>query len=554
MTTRVQSAERQAGFQRLLLLVALLVALLSLLPPLPVAAQSLPAFPGAEGHGAITPGGRGGVVLIVTNLNDGGPGSLRAALEAKGPRIVVFGVGGTIRQKRMITVREPFLTIAGQTAPGDGITIRGPGLAIQTHDVIVRGLRVRVGDDPGLSYGEADGLRVDGGQRVIIDHCSFSWAIDENLSTSTYSGPTSDVTFQWNIVSEALYRSKHPKGPHSMGMLISEHSQRITVHHNLIANNNQRNPLIKGDVDLEFVNNVVYGWGQIPTEVLGGEARPTRANFIGNTYQASPGTTSNERFIRVRAPAELFFRDNTGVANGGTPRATASSLAPQPAAAAYEAVLANAGVTYPRRDAVDTRVVADIRANHGRLIDTPAQVGGWPVLASGEAPADGDRDGMPDEWERAQGLDPAQPSDSSRVLASGYTAIEAYINGLFGQPSPSSPEPPTPTTPLPTPPSELIVENIRGITHGSTVRGVLFIEAVVRGTDIQEVVFELDGPVQERRVQRKPPYAWMGDSKGVLAPWDTRTVPNGTYTLTATATDAAGHQHYRREQFTVANP
>lgn len=553
ITTVFRSAVRQGRIMRLPLLVVLLAVLVFASSPLPAAAQALPAFPGAIGHGTTTPGGRGGAVLVVSNLNDGGPGSLRAALEAKGPRIVVFRVGGTIRQTRMITIREPFLTIAGQTAPGDGIAIRGPGLAIQTHDVIVRGLRIRVGDDPGLSYGEADGLRVDNGQRVVIDHCSFSWGVDENLSTSTYSGPTSDVTFQWNIVSEALYRSRHPEGPHSMGMFISERSTRISVHHNLLAHNNQRNPLVKGGVDLEFVNNVVYGWGQLPSEVLGGEARPTRANFIGNTYQASPATASPERFIRVRAAADLFFDDNAGVADGGIQRATASGLAPQPAATAYEAVLQAAGVTHPRRDTVDTRVVGDVRANQGRLIDSPAQVGGWPLLAKGEAPPDGDRDGMPDAWERAQGLNPAQRSDSTKILASGYTAIEEYINGLFGQQATPALPLPTPTTGPSTPPSELVVENLRGISNGGTVRGVVFIDALVRGTNIEQVVFELDGPVQERRTQRKAPYGWMGDSKGVLAPWDTRSLPNGSYSLTATATDAAGQQHRRREQFTIAN-
>lgn len=428
--------------QRLaVLLFALLVLAVPFVRPAS-AAPTLPAFPGAEGHGALTVGGRGGAVLEVTNLNAAGPGSLRAAVEAKGPRTIVFRVGGTIRQTDILNIREPFVTIAGQTAPGGGITIRGPGLAVMTHDVIVRGLRIRVGDDPGVSYRQGDGLRVDGGWNVIVDHCSLSWADDENLSTSTYSGDTYNVTFQWNIVSEGLWHGKHPEGPHSMGLLISEHSQRISVHHNLLAHNNQRNPQIKGDTDVEFVNNVVYDWGQIATEFVDSEKYgPASANIIGNYYKPGPGTVSAPP-VKVRTGITPYLAGNIGVADSGAPLAEASTLSAESAQSAYEAVLAQAGALAPQRDAIDARVVEEVRQTRGRIIDSPLEVGGYLDVASGDAPADGDHDGMPDSWETAQGLNPANGADRNSLASSGYTMLEEYLNSLIVMPTSAAVERP----------------------------------------------------------------------------------------------------------------
>jgi pectate lyase len=413
-------------------LLALLVLLLtSLSPTSPATAAELPAFPGAEGHGAHTPGGRGGVVIAVTSLAASGPGSLRAAVEAQGPRIVVFRIGGTIRQTRILEIRDPYITIAGQTAPGDGITIRGPGIAVMTHDVIIRGLRIRVGAEPGVSYGSADGLRVDGGSNVIVDHCSFSWGVDENLSTSTYSGPTHNVTFQWNIVSEALYHSAHPEGAHSMGLLISEGSAQISVHHNLLADNNQRNPLVKGDADVEFVNNVVYNWRELASEFVDPEGYgPSVANLIGNVYKAGP-STSGERPVRVRSTALVYLKGNSGVADAGVIAATPGGLSIEGAGAAYEAVLADAGGTAPRRDLIDARVVGEVRDGRGRIIDSPSEVGGWLTMAAGSPPADGDGDGMPDSWEQERELNPHDAADRNSVLPGGYTAVETYVNSLI---------------------------------------------------------------------------------------------------------------------------
>lgn len=418
----------------LLLVVTLLFTLF--LPVQRAAAAPLPAFPGAQGHGAQTIGGRGGAILLVTNLNDGGPGSLRAALEANGPRIVVFRVGGTIRQREMIVIREPFVTLAGQSAPGDGITIRGPGIAVMTHDVIIRGLRIRVGDDDGIDHGNADGLRVDAGSNVIVDHSSFSWSGDENLSTSTWSGPTSNVTFQWNIVSEGLFRGKHPAGEHSMGMLIYQNSRRISIHHNLFAHNNQRNPLVKGGADVEIVNNLIYDWGVLGShfadpEGIGG----TRANVIGNTYKAGPSTVKLLG-LRLEDWVQVYSAGNDGAADLGVPVATQSGIAATPADLAAAAVLAEAGAL-PRRDAIDARIVDEVRQGRGRLIDSPADVGGWLDVQGQPAPADQDNDGMPDAWETARGLNPRDAKDRNAVAASGYTMVEEYLNGLITTGAPS---------------------------------------------------------------------------------------------------------------------
>ena len=207
--------------------------------------QELRAFPGAAGFGANALGGRGGRALMVTNLNDSGPGSLRAAIEAEGPRTVIFRVAGTIELKTRIDIANPYITIAGQTAPGGGITLkidpnytRSP-LRILTHDVILRYIRSR----PGPSTAESDildALTIPSGHDIIVDHCSFSWATDEVVNTWN---DVHDITIQWSIISEGLNDSTHPKGPHSKGMLIgSEGAERISVHHNLFAHNRKRNP------------------------------------------------------------------------------------------------------------------------------------------------------------------------------------------------------------------------------------------------------------------------------------------------------------------------
>jgi len=434
--------------------------------------RSLPAFPGAQGFGARTRGGRGGRVIEVTNLDDAGPGSLRAAIEADGPRTIVFRVGGMIVLGSHLRIKNPWVTIAGQTAPGDGICIRKWPLLVQTSEVIIRGLRHRLGDDPdGPKQDQGNGICVIGSltnhvRNVILDHCSVSWAWDENLD-AYYA--VSDVTFQWCIISEALHRSRHPKGPHSMGMLLGGHdghSTRMTVHHCLFAHNNGRNPLVSTSrCATEIINNVIYNWGMESTcfEKNGNAGDPWTgpdfkrgphlANVIGNFYK--PGPDSRRKGIIVEKAvlpeSTIYLKGNIGPGRtedqgdewdvvksyaGTNPHSSIPAFEPsgvtvQPVTRAYELVLARAGAAVPHRDAVDERVIQSVRDGTGRIIDSLEQVGGHPVYRGGEAPPDTDHDGMLDDWEKSRGLDPNDPEDRNLLAPSGYTWVEEYINSLL---------------------------------------------------------------------------------------------------------------------------
>ncbi len=453
--------------------VPVIVAILGLA----TAAWSLPAFPGAEGFGSDTPGGRGGRVIEVTNLNADGPGSFREAANAEGPRIIVFRVGGTIPIYGGLSIREPFVTIAGQTAPGDGICLRGGSLVVSTHDVVIRHLRVRVGDGPeGGNPENRDCIDVSGdGERVynvVIDHCSFSWGLDENVAT--WYGPR-DVTIQWCITSESLLDSLHPKGPHGMGMILGSRDNTITIHHCLFAHNNDRNALIgdtggnEGPSIFDFRNNVIYDHGPWScTNVRG----TTHINYVGNYIKLGPeGLQDSPRGVRFDTSLEqLFFvRDNiwTGRSEGDVdPRLVLGSVlgperTPPPdhfvsakpiaappvttesAADAYESVLQYVGATFPRRDVVDARIVQEVRTGTGRIIDTQQDVGGWPEYRSAEPEADGDHDGMPDMWEQWHGFATNDPSDGPKDLdGDGYTNVEECLND-------TDPRKKTPVEPLP---------------------------------------------------------------------------------------------------------
>lgn len=381
--------------------------------------SSVPAFPGAHGYGALTPGWRGGRVIAVTSLEAEGPGTLRAALSVKGLRIIIFRVGGTIELKDEIIITEPFVTVAGQTAPGDGICIRGAGIIVSTHDVVIRHLRVRVGDHPeGPEMEDRDALFVSGTPGevyiVVIDHCSVSWAVDETMGT--WSGG-SDVTFQWWLVSESLFDSFHPEGPHGMGVLFgSSGNQRFTMHHCLIAHHHRRHPRInysgdRGIGKLDFRNNVIYNFGNTFGIFLG----KTHANYIGNTV--IKGINSESRDHLNGNAEKMYFADNvlTWRSRGLEPTEgmgvideplDAPPVTTHTAGHAYDLVLRYAGATLPVRDVVDDRVVRETWEREGRLIDSQRDVGGWPGYAGGEAPVDGDGDGMPDSWEREHGFNP----------------------------------------------------------------------------------------------------------------------------------------------------
>ncbi len=428
-------------------------------------APQLPAFPGAQGFGSHTPGGRGGRVIEVTNLNPTGPGSLREACAAKGPRIVVFRVGGTILLNGGLSVKEPFITIAGQTAPGDGICLRGGTLGVHTHDVVIRYLRVRVGDSPeGPDPENRDCIDISGEAdkvyNVVIGHCLFSWSTDENVAT--WYSPR-DITIQWCITSESLNDSLHPKGPHGMGMILGSRDNTITIHHNLFAHNNGRNPLIgdtggnKGPSIFDFRNNVIYNHGPwVCTNVRG----TSHVNYVGNVIKVGPnGQKDRPRGVRFDVnSAQLFFiQDNIWLgqteadAVGGTPpdrmRSPESIPAPpvatEAAANIYESVLSFAGAILPTRDVVDARIVQEVKTGTGRIINTPAEVSGWPEYQSATPPSDSDHDGMPNDWEKQYGLAPQDSADGPKDMdGDGYTNVEEYLNGTdpttttTGQPVP----------------------------------------------------------------------------------------------------------------------
>ena len=408
----------------------------------------LPAFPGAQGFGASTPGGRGGKVLFVTNLRDYDPdkespvrGSLRAACETEGARTVLFRVSGTIPLKATLLITEPYLTLAGQTAPGDGICLKNYGTYLKdTHDVIIRYMRFRPGDEVGRRLAkegkswEADAVEGIGCSNVILDHCSTSWGNDEVLSF-TY---LTDITVQWCFITESLNRSTHPKGPHGLGSLVCcWRVGRATQHHNLWAYHTDRCPNPGTDPDCEgsgllydFRNNVIfmgnrgYSWPRHDK---------IRMNYVGNfilsgyVFSATPG-------MRMYLSANLHNRKNTGwdmIRGKFTKMSKPFAVPPvetDSAAKAFQRVLAEAGATLPARDAVDSRIVASIRAGEGAIIDTQEQVGGWPELKTLPAPADVDDDGMPDEWEKKHRLRPTTADHNGDVDGDGYTNLEEYLN------------------------------------------------------------------------------------------------------------------------------
>lgn len=426
------------------------------------------AFPTAEGYGKYTVGGRGGKVIPVTNLNASGPGSLQAACEAEGPRIVVFKVAGTIDGN--VRIRNDFITIAGQTAPGDGITIKGD-LGIGADDVIIRYLRVRT-DGEG---GDGDAIGGRGRRNIILDHVSASWGTDEVLTLYH----NSHVTIQNCIISEAVGDGES----HKFGGIWGDNYS--TYHHNLIAHNESRNPrFASGAGHVDFRNNVIYNWGY--NSVYGGEKQQpgnpefnfTKINMVANYYRPGPATRSNVR-SRIVGPSTRDGAADLGkwcVSDNfveGSPEVTADNwlgvessrpdvienlrlgsefrlaepwpampIAQQSAEEAYKTVLARVGCSLPKRDSIDARIIEEVRngtatyyGNNG-IISSPSDVGGWPTLRSGTVPVDSDHDGMPDAWETAHGLDPSNKNDGKKtdLSADSYTNLEMYLNELAGDP------------------------------------------------------------------------------------------------------------------------
>ena len=470
----------------------------------------IPAFPGAEGGGMHSFGGRGGRVFVVTSLDDSGPGTFREACEAGGPRIVVFNVAGIIRLKDRIRIRAPYITIDGSTAPGDGVCIAGNTVELDTHDVVIRHMRFRRGETDVGDRNDSIGGNPVG--NIMIDHVSASWGLDENMSMYRHMYkpsdggkdlklPTVNITIQNSIFSEGLNTYHHAFGSTIGGT-------NCTFMRNLWANNTGRNPSMGMGGDFALVNNVIFNWRHRTTD--GGDGT-SRVNSIANYFKPGPGTPVDRpighRILkaesRTKPPAEkefgkfhvagnviegnekvtadnwaggVQFADEEDVKGGPLDdynrRYLEASRAAEPfpmaplritsAQDAYDEVLAGAGATLPRRDAVDERVVAMVRTGDvgkpvvepdlfDRLnkvkyteervrelvklvplgfITDPAQVGGYPEYR-GTPYADADRDGMPDDYEKARGLNPADSADAAADAdGDGYTNVEAWLYAI----------------------------------------------------------------------------------------------------------------------------
>jgi hypothetical protein len=427
-------------------------------PPVPTGVAI--AFPGAEGAGARALGGRGGRVLRVTTLDDAGPGSLRAAVEAEGPRTIVFDTGGTIALRSPLRVRNGRVTIAGQTAPGGGITLRDQPFLIEADDVVVRYIRARLGDTSSV---EADAFSIVRGRRIIVDHVSASWSVDETLSagepTRNREEGVGDVTVQWSIIAESLNGSGHAKGSHGYGSLVrAGFGNRLSWHHNLWAHHSARMPrpgnYNVAEIDptgplMEFRSNVFYNWGGTRSGYNADEATHIAYNFIDNAYVAGPNSTRPVAFQESNRLARSYFAGNsmngtipadpwslvTGAAAATGRQSQPIDVAPvrpDPAPSAFERVLAGAGASRAR-DAVDARVVETVRRRGGTIIDSQSEVGGWPELARGTPWRDGDGDGMPDEWERRNRFNPGDPADGNGDRdRDGFTNLEEWLAELAG--------------------------------------------------------------------------------------------------------------------------
>ncbi len=409
------------------------------------------AFPGAEGFGADTIGGRGGTVIKVTNRNDDGAGSFREACEASGPRIVVFEVSGTISLSEGIDITDPYITIAGQTSPG-GICIKNWPLEVRSHDIVIRHMRFRPGTGGGGTDVRVEAVhnRGEGGAfyNVILDHCSMSWATDENVDMG---GDATDLTLQRCIISEGLYEAGF-EGHHSCGFLDNNGNTDITIHHCIFAHNDERNPRIHGGL-VDFRNNIVYdfhSWCGSIGHYGGGNA--IYLNWVGNYVKNGPeGSTKysvglrgdNECYLGVYVDDNIgpYRPDGTGdewlvVNNPDLADEQATSPYDVPSVTTdsvfdvYDDVLADCGATLPQQDSVDERIIDDVLNGTGGFIDNPSEVGGWPNLSGGSPPTDSDDDGMPDDWETARGLNPDVDDSAGDRDSDGYTNIEEYINGI----------------------------------------------------------------------------------------------------------------------------
>jgi pectate lyase len=465
------------------------MVILGLFMLLPEFALGIPAFPGAEGMGASSVGGRGGKVYIITNLNNSG--SFREACEASGPRIIVFRVSGHIHLTADLTINNPYLTIAGQTSPG-GICLSGGMFEIRTHDIIVTHMRFRRGSDVCDQNNNCDthgdtvrvmGIPGSDAYNVIFDHCSMSWGCDETIDNGGYNGNTYDVTYSWCCIAEGL-DDPAPETNHGFGINIGSHYQSsgqiaVTLHHNFIADFRDRLPYVVYNGFVDMRNNVVYNWGNALSmqiqHVEGYES--TKGNFVHNYVK--PGPLSNPYNADIPA-GECFFigtgqKGHVGAeetrykafyvfGNIGYSRTTQDDpqwcvlegwgppnvlnetewgqSTPFPTngipvttttmtTSYVDTILAGVGATKPVRDSVDTRLIDEYYAGTGgtkpdmHWSDYPT---GWPVFSNPSPPSDTDNDGMADSWEAARGLNTALDDSALDDDGDGYTNIEEYIH------------------------------------------------------------------------------------------------------------------------------
>ena len=453
----------------------------------PCQAATTPAFPGAHGGGAETPGGRKGKIIYVTNLNDSGPGSFREAVLAKGPRIVLFKVGGTIRLKSGIWVENPYLTVAGQTAPGGGITISGEDIKgkapvlgfYRTHDIIIRYLTLRRGVNDQTTTGgtpsNQNNINLYSAYNVIVDRCSLSWGNHNNLGIWGDPGdPVKNITVSYSILSEAPTRNQSTG--FNAGQSTRDDMDRVTdvdLHHNYFAHNGHRSPLLKVKRG-RIVNNIIFDWWWYGSGFVNG----VNLDIIGNLYRDTSSSNRNfpiqyqgydndgpnglasiyvagNRAWNQLNPAE----DNWNMMAEDEPRTKRvvrpvrsqfrrSPFVPLPAQAypitidsvdslettvlskvGNSSGLRADGTWFQRRDAIDARVIADFHNGTHRRLDNQKDVGGYAVIAGGTAPADSDSDGMPDAWEEKWGLNVQVDNSSEDTDNDGYTDIEEFLNG-----------------------------------------------------------------------------------------------------------------------------
>jgi pectate lyase len=418
-------------------------------------AQNPLAFPGAEGFGKFTTGGRGGKIIFVTNLNDDGPGSLREAIQVKEPRTILFTVSGTIALNSPLQIASGNVTIAGQSAPGDGICIKNYTVEVNANNVIVRFLRFRMGDEKhyeGDAFGGTKGF-----SNIIIDHCSMSWSTDE--SASFYRNK--NFTMQWCIIAESLNHSVHAKGDHGYGGIWG--GEKASFHHNLLASHTSRLPRFSGSSTtpngpnelVDFRNNIIYNW--MSNNMYGGERG--RYNMVNNYYKPGPSTkkSSKDHILNPYSPLGKFYMsgnylqgneqvsaNNRQGIKADNPDSTytenpfeVEAISEQTAAVSCELVLKIAGASY-KRDNVDSRIAEEVKSgksisgkNKNGIIDSQNEVGGWPDLKSLPPPQDTDHDGMPDTWEKNNKLNAKDPVDATQhTIDKNYDNLEVYLNSL----------------------------------------------------------------------------------------------------------------------------